>query len=430
MASSIKGIAGHLVRFELWPVAFFVAASMVWPPLLPAAIVVALFFWPVRLLADGRLSLSTPGDWPTVLLILTIPVTLYITALPEISMLQGLRLLSGVLLFYAIVNWTRTRENLRLLLTGITLTGLLLALVAPLSVEWTFGKLPFIPPAIYERFVILISDTVHPNVLAGILILILPVPLGVLLFAWRDMRWLERIIYILSSLSIFIVLVLTQSRGSWIALSVVLLSLLFLRWRWGWIGFLLAVLASVVAVYILGLNTITQALASNPTIGDLNGRFDIWSRAIYMLGDFPFTGIGMGSFEEVANILYPFSLRSPAGIPHAHNLFLQIGVDLGVPGLIAWLSILMVMVSVSWSVYSLGRGRKSGWFTGLGAGLLLSQLALITHGMTDAVTWGMVRSAPIVWSIWGIIVAARFIGDPYQSPVLGEQASGALNEGK
>jgi hypothetical protein len=31
---------------------------------------------------------------------------------------------------------------------------------------------------------------------------------------------------------------------------------------------------------------------------------------------------------------------------------------------------------------------------GLGAGLLHSQLALVLHGLTDAVTWGMVRLAP------------------------------------
>ena len=39
----------------------------------------------------------------------------------------------------------------------------------------------------------------------------------------------------------------------------------------------------------------------------------------------------------------------------------------------------------------------------IGAGFFCSQLALATHGMTDAVTWGMVRPAPLVWVIWGTI---------------------------
>ena len=40
-------------------------------------------------------------------------------------------------------------------------------------------------------------------------------------------------------------------------------------------------------------------------------RLEIWSRAIYMLQDFPFTGIGMGAFRQVANLLYPFFLAGP-----------------------------------------------------------------------------------------------------------------------
>jgi hypothetical protein len=43
---------------------------------------------------------------------------------------------------------------------------------------------------------------------------------------------------------------------------------------------------------------------------------------------------------------------------------------------------------------------------GLGAGLLASQAALLLHGSLDAVTWGMVRSAPLVWLAWGVAAAA------------------------
>jgi hypothetical protein len=39
-------------------------------------------------------------------------------------------------------------------------------------------------------------------------------------------------------------------------------------------------------------------------------------------------------------------------------------------------------------------------------GLLGAQVALILGGITDAVTWGMVRSAPLVWGLWGLAVAS------------------------
>jgi hypothetical protein len=44
----------------------------------------------------------------------------------------------------------------------------------------------------------------------------------------------------------------------------------------------------------------------------------------------------MGTFEEVMDVVYPLAAQ-PVQIPHpqhAHNLFLQIAVDFGLPGLL------------------------------------------------------------------------------------------------
>ena len=150
-----------------------------------------------------------------------------------------------------------------------------------------------------------------------------------------------------------------------------------------------------------------EALSATQTLGGLDGRLEVWSRAIYMLQDFPFTGIGMGTFKQIANAMYPFFLAGPnADVPHAHNLFLQVGVDLGLPGLVAWLSLLMLASVCAWQTWhraALGGDRR---LMGIGAGLLSSQVALIVHGLLDAATWDT-RPAVIVWALWGLAVAAR-----------------------
>ena len=65
-----------------------------------------------------------------------------------------------------------------------------------------------------------------------------------------------------------------------------------------------------------------------------------------------------------------------------------------------------MVVFVSWNIYKTDRNNlHEGWPAALGSGILASQVALIVHGMTDAVTWGMVRPAPIVWAIWGLAIA-------------------------
>jgi hypothetical protein len=123
-----------------------------------------------------------------------------------------------------------------------------------------------------------------------------------------------------------------------------------------------------------------------------------------MIRDFPF-GIGMGLYRSVADRLYPFFFSPVGKIPHAHNVFLQIAVDLGIPGLLAWLIVFFTITVCTWRIYRSGRLAQDGWRTGLGAGLLCSQLALCLHGSVDAVTWGMVRLSPLVWVLWGAIAA-------------------------
>lgn len=409
VAPGVRRLAGALAQVEIWVVAAVVAASFVWPHLLWAAVITAAFFWPVRRVASGRFSLRTPGDWAVVLMLAMIPVTLWATSLPEKTQLQVYRLLSGIALYYAVINWCNSRPRLRWMMIGVSLAGLGLALFAPFSVRWPSGKLLFIPEALYQRFLVLVADAVHPNVIAGVLVLILPLTLAWLGFAWKALRWAERWISGLAALLMLFTLALTQSRGAWLALGASLVLLFVLRWRWGWVGWVFAFAGVALLIYRYGAKPVLEQVAMSGTVGGLDGRLEIWSRAVYMIQDFPFTGIGMGTFKDVADALYPFYRYEPDSVEHAHNLFLQIGVDLGVAGLIAWLAILFTVIITAWLVYRTGRARKDAPCAAIGAGLLGSQLALVVHGITDAVTWGMVRPAPVVWAIWGLGVAAWYV---------------------
>jgi putative inorganic carbon (HCO3(-)) transporter len=286
-------------------------------------------------------------------------------------------------------------------------------------VTWPTGKLPFIPASLYSRFTVIVSDTIHPNVMAGSLVILLQIPLAWLFFSWRSINRWQRLLAIVAVLGMSSVLFLTKSRGAWMAFAIALVFMILLRWRWGWVSILVGGLAGGIGVYILGFNTLIDFLLRSDTIGGVDGRIEVWSRAIYMIQDFPFTGIGMGTFTKVADTLYPFFTASPGQVAHAHNLFLQIAVDLGIPGLIAWLAVLLLGVTQAWQVYRLGKGVEDAFTTGLGAGLLVSQLALIVHGMTDAVTWGMVKPAPLVWVVWGLAIAG---GNIYRNLMKNEQA--------
>jgi putative inorganic carbon (hco3(-)) transporter len=402
---SLFGIARRLASFELWVVALAVTASVASQRLLVPALAIAALFWPIRWLAFRRLSVRTSGDWAAGGLLLLIPVTLWATALPEITRAQVLQLLMGLALYYAAVNWTGERSRLGWLRAGLVAAGLGLALIAPFSTDLLSGKFGFLQRG-SAQLPRLLSETVNPNVMAGILIVLIPLALAVLLFSWRQSRPIELALMAVAAIASLAVLPLTESRGALISLAAALLVLIALRWRWGWLALPLSALGSGVIVWRVGVERISALFSAGSAIGGLSGRPEVWSRALYMIQDFPFTGVGMGTFKSVANLLYPFFTLGPdADVPHAHNLALQVAVDLGLPGLIAWLTLFGLVVVGAWQVYRRGRASGDGWLTGLGAGLLASQMASAVHGLTDAVTWGT-RPAVLVWAVWGLAMAA------------------------
>jgi len=394
-------VGKYLAFAEFALITFVVAAASVFSRLLPLAVGIAVSGRLIHWAGYGRQSERTPADWLVVLLLLTVPVTLRVTVVPAVTHPQVYRLLLGVSLFYALVNWATSTRRLRLLMLGMLYAGLLLALSAPLTVQWSGGKFRFIPSALYARFTPFVTDLVNPNVLAGALVLVLPCAFALVLYAWKALTTHERVVSFVAALVMSGIVVMMQSRGGLVALGAAVVCLITMRWHHGWRLWGMALVGVVATLWLAPTRLVEPAYAAS----SLESRLELWSRGLYIVQDFPFTGVGMGAFQHVTNALYPvFSLQSAE--PHAHNLFLQIAIDLGLPGLIAWLAILMVVVATAWQLYKRGRDHNDRYVTGLGAGLFSSQVSLIVHGLTDAVTWGMVRTAVIVWGSWGLAIAA------------------------
>ncbi len=407
--------AALLISTEVWVAGLVAAAALLSDRWLMPGLVLLALFWPLRLLATGRLSLPTGIDWPVFCLLLMLPVSLWITPQPDITWVQSLRLLLGVGLAYAVVNWTTTQGRLSLVLIGLFLAGAILALVAPVAVQWpSSSKFPAIPAVLYDRFALLSSDTINPNVMGGTLAFLLPLPLALLLFAWTRLTWSERALYLLVILVMVPVLGLTQSRGAISALGLAVLLLIGLRMRPTHLGLGLFVVGVAVAGVIGVNNWGVRWIGSGGS--NIQGRAEIWGRGLKLIRDYPWTGIGMGNFGYAADILYPVSALETGWTFHVHNVFLQVALDLGIPGLVAWTAILLVVSMASLGCYREGHRRQDPLMAGLGAGLLASQVVFVTHGLTDATLWGMTRPALLVWVVWGVALAAQHVGVRHSLP--------------
>jgi len=236
--------------------------------------------------------------------------------------------------------------------------------------------------------------------------------------------WVMRLGVWLGTILMTGVLILTQSRGSYLAIAltalIVFMIILSKEWRWILAG-LLVISAIGVIVFIqtsegwemlvtnLGLSG--EAELSTDTLGF---RLEIWSRAIAGLQEFSFTGMGMNTFREVVPVLYPlFTISPEIDIAHAHNEFLQVVLDLGTPGLIAFISI---YISSFWMLFKIWRASpvdpgaglelpklsdpilKQTLVLGLGGGLF----AHLVFGMLDAITLGA-KPGIFFWMLLGLI---------------------------
>jgi putative inorganic carbon (hco3(-)) transporter len=366
--------------------------------------------WLLRLVVAPGSLVRTPADWPMAGLLLMASVSLY----PSIDLTLSLPKLYGLLLgfsfFEIVIRQLRARRDLAILAGVLVGGGVAVAAIGLVGTAWLAPKVPFLA-AIYAHLPRLIHSVqssqgaisgIQPNEVAGTLALLLPVALAVCLFG-PPMRW--RAVLVLAAAAMALTLALTFSRSALLGTAVAVVLIAILRWPRLAIGLPILLLAAGGLLWRIGLDGYVNLVVGLPTGSDLAGkvvsRQEIWDRALTMIQDFPFTGIGLNTFPLVLTMLYPTFVNAPdLPIPHAHNLFLQTAVDLGIPGLCCFVLILGLAgrgLVLAWS-------RVTGWQRGLVAGLAAGLIAHLIFSLTDAVALGA-KPGIFLWLELGAAVA-------------------------
>lgn len=230
------------------------------------------------------------------------------------------------------------------------------------------------------------SRALEANEAGGALICLLPLGAAGVAESWqRGRRW-PALAGLAALLLAGCALLLTSSRGAWLALAGGVAVALYLRWRVTAVRpsrrrladlLLLGVLVTPVvalasAVVLLVLDA---ALVGWPGVPSLLSRLLLWRNALGMIADYPFTGSGLGATPMVLSS-YVLLLHVPF-LDHAHSLYLQIAVEQGLPGLAAYL--VLVGSSLRLLLRSLSRRRATRHEMAMAAALL----ALLLHGLVD-----------------------------------------------
>jgi putative inorganic carbon (HCO3(-)) transporter len=412
---------------------WFLVPSLGFHPWLMA---VPLVFWGVRLFVTHRLTQPSPLSIPITGMTLMLGISMLATFSPSLSLPKVVGIYFGIILYFVIINNLSWNLAVHFLLPAILVAGFTIAVLSLFGMEWTESKLPIVGPVLKDisqqipRLITNLPRTregISTNQLGGTLVLFIPLQTTYLIYAIRTVRekiwaWMR----VLSSgvgLSLtLVVLLLTQSRGAIASAFIVLsaLSIFYLRRRWWAMAVLLLLAFAVAGVLIFSPETsqtfISERFVENELL--LSARPIIWSSACRIIQDYSLTGIGLDTFPSVLAARYPNFLipaEQALMITHAHNLYLQTALDLGVPGLIAFLALLAI---VTWMLVITVKKTASPLVQNVAVGLLLGLGAQLIYGWIDCIALGQKPSIFFwVYLALSTLIYQHTTGKPVHPPI-------------
>lgn len=217
----------------------------------------------------------------------------------------------------------------------------------------------------------------HPNVLAGFMVLMLPLALALLL---SELKLVYKLF--LSMVLIFgtMTLILTLSRGGWMSFGVAAIVVLLLAsrgrvLRYGNNAFIIAIILSVFILIGLAFSgAIYLKITASPE-SSIVSRWELMKTAMTMIKEHPIIGVGINSFSFI------FPRYDISGIPWGpwnppvHNIYLLVWSETGTVGLASFILIMIFLFRVGFRVLKHSRdittlcivigimGGMTGFFT-------------------------------------------------------------------
>lgn len=367
-----------------------------------AGLVVLAGLWLLHWVMSGHLSYSTPQDLPIIGLLSLLPLSLLISVDHALTLPKIYGLLLCVALYYVIINYLRTFKRIPLALAALILLTTTMPVLGLLAVDWS-GSSFTLPSRILNRlsmYVPLISrfstgGGIHVNTIGGTLTFFIPLLISLL---WdgkafrstflakskkqKTFTILYKLILIVALIMVLGILILTQSRGSYLGAAVGILAVLIWKdKRFLWLIPVL-ILSLVVALYVFANGNVIEFISIMDTSreGDTFWvRLDYWKRTVYLIQDFAFSGVGIGTYGKIFDELYTFTPFSSQGQPafYAHNMYLAVAASVGIPALVLYFALFSSTATMVFSSYKKAQpivkimliGISSGWLANLVYGL-------------------------------------------------------------
>ncbi len=360
-----------------------------------ALIGLTLAAWLAQMIARRRIAPTLPP--------LTLPLLIFLGAgllsLPgALSLKYGLKEVlkwGEMLALYVLAANVLDRRRARGLVIVILLTGAAAALHGSYQFFTRRGPEGFL---LFGRFMRAYGTFEQPNPYAGYLGLIAPLALSLGLTGWQvgGRGRAEWLLYVVSLGATVVAMAMSWSRGAWLGLAAAVAVVVAARSRWAAIVFA-ALVALGALMLILGSfqllpDVLTQRLTDflpyirpfdvrGVEVTDANfaivERMAHWQAGWQMWTENPWRGVGLGNYEPVYPAYYIPPWQEPLG--HAHNYYLNVAAETGLPGLLAYL---VLWAAAFWQAARASR-RTSGWDRAVAIGVLGVLAHLSVHNFFD-----------------------------------------------
>lgn len=322
--------AMFIVPHEKWNNLYFVLMSAV------------IGFWVVMRVASGKTK--SLGVRKISVALFTFVVAIGVSTITALVVSDAIRFalfLIGSLIFaYCIYLTLDSKDKMvrfvKIVLTFVTITAIygIIQRIKGVEIDLEFVDIYTnngMPGRVYSTFS-------NPNNFAQLLVLFMPFFVPVFVYSKRKT---DKILALLGFAVTFVSLLMTYSRSCWVgfALSAILFVFIYDR-RW----IIPAVLLVIAAIPFLPETIINRIF----TIGSMEDtsnsyRIYIWKSCWNMIKDFGSTGLGLGPASF--SVMYP-GYSSPVAVtaPHSHMLYMQIILEMGVLGFVAFFGFIFALV--------------------------------------------------------------------------------------
>jgi putative inorganic carbon (HCO3(-)) transporter len=260
----------------------------------------------------------------------------------------------------------------------------------------------FDPLVIYKHYRSMIFSTIgNQNFLGSLMVMLTVLALGLFL---HFKKWYYAVFFSL----FFSTLLMAQTRSCWLSFAVILffiaISVLFFN-RSKWDSFLISILLMLTITFVLNKTkknilstrsgTIKKELAMKDEYGG-SGRLKIWEITGLVIQDHPLLGTGPENLKTVIHAEHKKEINAyyrvkGTSVDKAHNEFLHIAAVTGIPSLLIYLSMILI-IFIQNGRFLFRENMKTL--------LLLTILAYLVQAFFNI---SVIAVAPIFWILLGLL---------------------------